>query len=320
MTVQSFGHWTTAAEVISGHRLPGVRAVVTGGASGIGEETARVLAGAGAEVVVAGRNRANGEAAVARIRRATGSDRVGFELLDLGSLASVAEFTERYLAVGGPLDLLVNNAGVMAAPFSQTADGFELHFGTNHLGHFALTLGLLPALRAAAAPRVVVLSSRAHSLSDVHLDDLHYQRRRYAPWEAYGQSKTANVLFAVGFSRRFGPEGIQANAVMPGVFLSPLWRHTGQWSESSERRQERGDRRSPSGWKTIEQGAATSVWACVAPELAGVGGAYLDDCAITPAIHGRGGAGMRDGVHMSYASDPERAELLWEVSEKLIAR
>ncbi|WP_035847885.1 SDR family NAD(P)-dependent oxidoreductase [Kitasatospora azatica] len=310
-----FGPNSTAAEVVAGHDLSGTTAVVTGAASGIGVETARALAGAGARVLVAARDAARGEATAADIRRSTGNPQVAFELLDLASLRSVREFAARYLADGRPLHLLVNNAGVMATPFGLTEDGFELQFGTNHLGHFTLTTALLPALRAAGGARVVSLSSRAHGIDDVHLDDPNFAHRRYDPWAAYGQSKTANMLFAVGLTNRHAAEGITSNAVMPGVILSPLWRHTPQWGQ---RRQDADGRiGTPPGWKTAEQGAATSVWAAVAAELQGVGGRYLDDCAV--ARPWPGGGSMPGGHYRPYALDPDRAEALWRLSETLVA-
>jgi len=241
--------YVTASEVVSGHDLSGMNVIVTGGTSGLGAETVRVLAAAGAHVVTAGRSRgAAGLPAPAE-----------FEELDLASLESVDAFVRRW---NRPLHLLINNAAVMRTPFGRTADGFELQFGTNHLGHFALTTGLLPALRDAGAARVVVLSSRGHRRSDVDFGDPNYLRRPYDPWEAYGQSKTANCLFAVGLTLR----AVSANAVAPGAIQTSLMRHMPQeelaargWLDSA------GNRVNGPGpeWKTIEQGAATTVWAAV---------------------------------------------------------
>lgn len=295
--------YATASEVIRGHDLTGMNVIVTGGTSGLGAETVRVLAAAGAHVVAAGRSRgAAGLPAPAE-----------FEELDLASLESVDAFTRRW---SRPLHLLICNAGVMRAPFGRTADGFELQFGTNHLGHFALATGLLPALRDAAGARVVVLSSRGHRRSDVDFDDPNYLHRPYDPWEAYGQSKTANCLFAVGLTRR----GMPANAVAPGAIHTPLMRHMPReelaargWLDPA------GDRvNGPGpGWKTIEQGAATTVWAAVAPELEGAGGKYLDNCAAAQPWTGQGEVPF--GFYAPYALDPEHAERLWTLSEKLIA-
>jgi NAD(P)-dependent dehydrogenase (short-subunit alcohol dehydrogenase family) len=318
---EQFGATSTAAEVIAGHDLTGKVAVVTGGASGIGEETARALAGAGARVIVAGRGAERGREAVARIRVGAGERAGGveFEQLDLGSLASVEQFAKRRLATGDPLHLLVNNAGVMAAPLGRTEDGFELQFGTNHLGHFALTTALLPALREAGTARVVVLSSRAHRRGDMDFEDPNYLHRDYDAWQAYGQSKTANALFAVGFSRRYADQGITANSLMPGAIMTNLQRHMSEqdltsmgWADAAQQKTVMA------GWKTIEQGAATSVWAAVAPELAGRGGLYLDDCAI--ARPWTGSAEVPSGYYLPYAVDPDHAERLWSLSEQLVTR
>jgi NAD(P)-dependent dehydrogenase (short-subunit alcohol dehydrogenase family) len=318
---EQFGATSTAAEVVAGHDLTGKVAVVTGGASGIGEETARALAGAGARVIVAGRGAERGREAVERIRSGAGerAGSVEFEQLDLGSLASVEQFAKRRLATGDALHLLVNNAGVMATPLGRTEDGFELQFGTNHLGHFALTTALLPALRAAGTARVVVLSSRAHRRSDVDFEDPNYLRRSYDAWDAYGQSKTANALFAVGLTRRHADAGITANSLMPGAIMTNLQRHipTGDltamgWADAA------GRPVTPAGWKTVEQGAATSVWAAVTPELDGRGGLYLDNCAV--ARPWTADDNVPNGHYLPYALDPEHAERLWSLSEELVSR
>jgi len=263
----------TALDVVAGVDLLGREAIVTGGIGGIGYETALALASAGARVVIAGRDRDRGEAAATALTAAARGGPVVFRHLDLASLASIANWTSGHNATGKPCHILVANAGVMASPLSRTEDGFELQFGTNHLGHFAFTVGLLPSLRAAGGARVVVLSSSAHRRADVDFDDPNYLVREYDPWQAYGQSKTANALFAVALHPRFAADGITANAVMPGMIATDLQRHMSD--------AERARRRWPAhGWITPEQGAATSVWAAVAPELSGVGGQYLDACAI----------------------------------------
>jgi NAD(P)-dependent dehydrogenase (short-subunit alcohol dehydrogenase family) len=296
--------YPTASEVVSGHDLTGMNVIVTGATSGLGAQTALVLASAGARVVAAARRRDD-------IRLPPG---VEFEELDLASLASVDAFTRRW---SRPLHLLVNNAGVMRTPLGRTADGFELQFGINHLGHFALTSGLLPALRDAGAARVVALTSRGHRRGDIDFDDPNYLRRPYDPWVAYGQSKTANCLFAVGLTQR----GVPANAVAPGMIQTPLMRHMPRPEQD-----ERGwldaagspVQRPGPGWKTVEEGAATTVWAAVAPELAGVGGKYLDNCAIAEPWAGDGE--VQAGYYAPRALDPDRAERLWALSEKLTAR
>lgn len=296
--------YATTSEVVSGHDLTGMNVIVTGGTSGLGAETARVLAAAGARVVVAGRSRGPAELPAP----------AEFEELDLASLRSVDAFVRRW---NRPLHLLINNAGVMRTPFGRTADGFELQFGTNHLGHFALTTGLLPALRDAGEARVVVLSSRGHRRSDVDFDDPNYLHRPYDPWEAYGQSKTANCLFAVGLTQR----GMAANAVAPGAIQTSLMRHMPHgelaergWLDSA------GNRVNGPGpeWRTVGQGAATTVWAAVAPQLRGVGGKYLDNCAIAGPWTGQGEVPY--GFHAPYALDPDHAERLWTLSEKLTER
>lgn len=315
----SFGSQTTAAEVAAGHDLRGRNVIVTGGTSGLGAETARVLAGAGATVLLTGRDRAKGEAAAARVRQATGNQDVTSGVLDLGSLASVAAFAARFLAAGRPLHLLINNAGIMATPLAYTQDGFESQFGTNHLGHHALTTGLLPALQAAGTARVVCLSSRAHRRSDIDFDDPNYRHRPYDPWQAYGQSKTANALFAVALTGRCQAHGITANAVMPGAISTGLQTHLTRdqllslgWAGSG------GTLEPGPDWKTVEQGAATTIWAALAPELDGIGGRYLQDCAI-----GRPWTQNSDppnGYYLPYALDPSHAQRLWDLSENLTSK
>jgi NAD(P)-dependent dehydrogenase (short-subunit alcohol dehydrogenase family) len=289
--------------------LSGKESIVTGGYGGLGYETAKALANAGARVVVAGRDATKGEAAVARLRAATGNDKIVFRPLDLASLESVTTWASRHAATGKPLHILVNNAAVMATPLTRTADGFESQFGVNHLGHFAFTVGLLPCLRAAGHARVVCLTSSAHRRSDIDFDDPNYEHRTYDPWQAYGQSKTANALFTVGFTARYAKDGVTANAVMPGAINTGLQRHLDE-----EALRERGWL-DTSGWKTPEQGAATSIWAALAPELDGVSGAYLEDCAIaTPWL--QDGA-LPGGHYLPYALDPGNAERLWRLSHKL---
>jgi NAD(P)-dependent dehydrogenase (short-subunit alcohol dehydrogenase family) len=297
-----FGAESTAAEVIAGIDLSGRRAVVTGASSGIGVETARVLAGAGAEVTLAVRDVAAGERTAAGIE---GDTRVA--RLDLADLASVRAFAAAW---DGSLHLLVNNAGVMAVPeLTRTPEGRELQFATNHLGHFALALGLHGAL-AAEGGRIVAVSSSAHLRSPVVFDDLDFRFRDYDPWAAYGQSKTANVLFAVGATARWADAGIFANALMPGGIATNLQRHL----EPGYMQRVRGNANLPI--KTVEQGAATSVLVATAPELEGVGGRYFEDCNEAPVVGERGGLGAR-GV-APYALDPDNADRLWEVSSRLV--
>jgi len=210
----------------------------------------------------------------------------------------------------------VNNAGIMATPLTRTAEGFESQFGVNHLGHFALATGLLPTLRAAGGARVVVLSSRAHRRSDVDFDDPNYHHRAYDRWQAYGQSKTAAALFAVGLTARHREDGITANAVVPGAIMTDLQRHIPAaelrdmgWAD------DRGIRKDVPGWKTVEQGAATTIWAAVAAELDGVGGRYLEDCAI--AVPWTVDGVPPTGCYLPYLLDPGHAERLWALSGRL---
>ncbi|MFC4906081.1 SDR family NAD(P)-dependent oxidoreductase [Actinomadura gamaensis] len=314
----TFDSTSTASDVIAGHDLSGVNAVVTGGAAGLGAETARALASAGARVTLAVRDTARGETAARRIAAETGNPRVEHTELDLASLASVRACAARLLDRGEPLHLLVNNAGVMATPLTFTADGFESQFGINHIGHFALTTALYPVLRAADGARVVVLSSRAHRRGDVDFDDPNYRHRPYDPWESYGQSKSANALFARGLTDRWADAGVTANAVQPGMIMTDLQRHIPRdelielgWADAD------GNIITPPGWKTVEQGAATPVWAAVAPELGGIGGRYLDNCAI--AEPWTSGGDPPHGHYLPRILDPDLADRLWTLSEKLIA-
>jgi NAD(P)-dependent dehydrogenase (short-subunit alcohol dehydrogenase family) len=306
--VTPFSAQSTAADVIEGIDLSGRRAVVTGGASGIGIETARALAGAGAEVTLAVRNRAAGERTAADIAESTWAKPVLVAPLDLADTESVAAFVAGW---DGPLDILVSNAGIMASPEMRTPRGWEMQFATNHLGHFALATGLHGALAAAGAARVVSVSSSAHLRSPVVFDDIHFLRREYEPWAAYGQSKTANVLFAVEATRRWAADGITVNALMPGGIRTALQRYVSD-EELDRMRAQSG---APAAqWKTPEQGAATSVLVAASPLLAGVSGRYFEDCN-EAALNV---PGTRRGV-AAYALDPEAARQLWEVSVATLA-
>jgi NAD(P)-dependent dehydrogenase (short-subunit alcohol dehydrogenase family) len=305
-----FGHDSTAAEVVEGIDLTGKRAIVTGGASGIGVETAGALAGAGAAVTIAVRGTGDGEEVAAAIRSSTGNDAVTVAPLELTDTASIGA-----LAAGwdGPLDILINNAGVMAIQeLTLTDRGREMQFATNHLGHFSLALGLHDALAAADGARIASVSSSGHLRSPVVFDDLDYAFRDYDPFGAYGQSKTANVLFAVEATRRWADDGITANALMPGGIATKLQRHVGGSEYMKERAAQVGYE-----IKTSEQGAATSVLLATSPQLDGVGGRYFEDCNEAPVVERREGAGM-SGV-ANYALDPGNAERLWDVSLELIA-
>jgi NAD(P)-dependent dehydrogenase (short-subunit alcohol dehydrogenase family) len=226
--VTKFGADTTASEVSDGIDLRGKVALVTGGSGGLGQETARVLAARGARVILTARDVPKGEAVAEGIRASTGNQDVEVAELELGSLNQIRVFAERFLARHSTLHILVDNAGVMACPPAKTADGFELQFGSNHLGHFLATCLLVPALHRGAPSRVVSVSSRGHHMSPVVFDDIQFERRPYDKWLAYGQAKTANVLFAVGLERRLGPRGVHANALHPGGIMTELSRHLQQ--------------------------------------------------------------------------------------------
>ncbi|MFD9705908.1 SDR family NAD(P)-dependent oxidoreductase [Lentzea sp. NPDC059081] len=299
MIETEFGFSSTAAEVAQGIDFTGKRVVVTGGSSGIGVETARALAGIGAEVTLAVRDVAAGE----KVAKDIGGT-VEVARLDLTDLASVDEFTRSWR---GPLHVLVNNAGVMATPEQYTEQGWEWQFATNHLGHFALATGLHGALKAAGNARIVSLTSRGHMLSPVIFDDVHYAFRTYEPWGAYGQSKTANVLFAVEATRRWAADGITANAVMPGAIYTNLQRHIGPTGVD------------PAIIKTTGQGAATSVLVATSPLLEGIGGRYFDDCNETRTADRRDETPPMRGV-ARFALDPDNAARLWTYSETLLAK
>lgn len=304
----AFGASSTAAEVVAGLDLHGQMMIVTGASSGIGIETARALAAAGAAVTLAVRDTAAGERTAADIKDSTGNDTVRVEQLDLADLASVDAFTARWR---GPLHVLVNNAGVMMTPESYTPPGWELQFAINHLGHFALAAGLHAALAETGAARIVSVSSIGHGNSDVVLDDLFFDRRPYDPGQAYGQSKTAQVLFAVEATRRWAEDGITSNALMPGGIFTNLQRHWDPDVLASAKAQH------GSAAKTPEQGAATSVLLATSTELTGVGGRYFEDCHEAAVV-----TEIVDGLHgvRAYALDPDRAARLWEVSAALVNR
>ena len=306
-----YGHDTTAAEVARGIDLSGRRIIVTGGASGIGVETARALAGTGADVTLAVRDLAAGERTAGEITESTGNSDVHAQYLDLTDRASITAFATTWT---GPLHVLVNNAGVMASPETRTPEGWELQFATNHLGHFALALGLHDALAADGAGRIVAVSSVAHRRSPVVFEDIHFERRAYDPWLAYGQSKTANVLFAVEATRRWSGDGITANALMPGAIDTNLGRYMDP-AALEALRQAITQRRGGISFKTPQQGAATSVLLAASPRLADIGGRYFEDCNEAEVVTS-GEVAMR-GV-AAYALDPESATRLWEMSLEMV--
>jgi NAD(P)-dependent dehydrogenase (short-subunit alcohol dehydrogenase family) len=301
-----FGAHSTADEVLAGIDLSGKLAIVTGGYSGLGLETTRALTKAGARVVVPARRPDTAWKALA------GLDGVELDELDLGDLESVRAFADRFLDSGRAVDLVIDNAGIMACPETRVGPGWEAQFATNHLGHFALVNRLWPAIEPGCA-RVVSVSSRAHHFSGMRWDDVHW-RTGYDKWQAYGQAKTANVLFAVHLDKLGADRGVRAFSLHPGGILTPLQRHLPK-AEMVERGwiDEQGNVLNPSGFKSPEQGAATQVWAATSPQLAGMGGVYLEDCDIAEsAVDGDESSGVR-----AWATDPEQAERLWTLSAEL---
>ena len=302
--VTSFGASSTAAEVIKGIDLGGKRAIVTGASSGIGVETARALASAGAKLTLAVRNVEAGQHTVEDILSTNGHSKVLVAPLDLADQASIAAFVARW---HGPLHILVNNAGIMAAPLMRTTEGWEMQFATNHLGHFALATGLHDALAAAGGARVVVVSSVGHINGEVVFDDINFEHRPYDAWAAYSQSKTANILFAVEAAKRWASDRITVNALNPGRIVdTDLKRYIGELSNSPATFEPNSTGVS---WKSIPQGAATSVLLASSPFLEGVSGRYFEDCNEA----GPNQPGTCRGV-ARYAVDPEKAARLWEVS------
>ncbi|MET8448128.1 SDR family NAD(P)-dependent oxidoreductase [Streptomyces sp. NPDC005209] len=297
---------STADDVLRGIDLTGRLAIVTGGYSGLGLETTRALVRAGARVVVPARRPDTAREALA------GLGGVEVDALDLGDLESVRGFAERFLASGRTVDFVINNAGIMACPETRVGPGWEAQFATNHLGHYALVNRLWPAIAPGGA-RVVSVSSRGHHYSGIRWDDVQW-REDYDKWPAYGQAKTANVLFAVHLDKLGRDAGVRAFSLHPGGILTPLQRHLSR-AEMVEAGwiDENGDLVDPEAFKTPEQGAATQVWAATSPQLEGKGGVYLEDCDIAePAPADGARAGVKD-----WATDPEQAARLWELSAEL---
>ncbi|QRK07354.1 SDR family NAD(P)-dependent oxidoreductase [Archangium violaceum] len=317
---QLFGATSTTDEVLEGRDLSGKRILVTGVSAGLGIETARALVAHGAHVVGAARNLEKAEAATRGAQAAgAGSGRLELVELDLASLASVRRCANNLLRQGKPFDVVIANAGVMACPFGLTEDGFELQFGTNHLGHFVLVNRIASLLRAGA--RVVSLSSSGHRYADVDLDDPHFERTHYEPFVAYGRSKTANILFAVELDRRLRERGVRTTAVHPGAIKTELGRHLPDDALSTFVERTNADLaaqgKQPFALKTIPQGAATSVWAGVVAEADEVGGRYCENCHVTTRVTLDPLDPSSEGVR-PYALDLERAAALWAKSEALV--
>lgn len=311
-----FNALSTADDVVRGVDLTGVRALVTGASSGIGVETAKALARAGAEVVLAVRDERAGWAALAEIVSETGSRRVRGVQLDLADRGTIGRLVDDWR---GPLHLLINNAGVMACPLARTREGWERHFATNYLGHFELALGLHEALcRGADArgeARIVSVSSGAHALAAVNFEDPHFERRRYDPWTAYAQSKTAAALFAVEASARWAHDGIVAHAVNPGFAATRLQRYV---QPDTRKAWDEMERRGLLRRKTVRQGAATTLVAALAREFARKGGRYLSDCNEAAPMADSSDAAFEPNSVREWARDPQASSLLWEMSLDMV--
>jgi NAD(P)-dependent dehydrogenase (short-subunit alcohol dehydrogenase family) len=317
-----FGATSTTDDVLSGLTLQGKRILVTGVSAGIGVETARSLVAHGANVVGAARDLDKAEAATTQVRKDAAVNGGSFELvaLDLASLKSVRACADGQLATNKPFDVVIANAGVMATPFGHTADGFETQFGTNHLGHFVFVNRIAPLIRAGG--RLINLSSSGHRFSNVDLKDPNFEQTPYEPFAAYGRSKTANILFAVAFDQRHRERGIRAAAVHPGGIQTELGRHMDQSHIQAMidqmNKQLVAEGKSAFQWKTIPQGAATSVWAGVAASADEIGGRYCENCHVGNIVPDDATiSAISEGVR-GYALDPNAAEALWKKSEELV--
>jgi NAD(P)-dependent dehydrogenase (short-subunit alcohol dehydrogenase family) len=320
-TMTTFGATSTTDDVLSGINLKGKRILVTGVSAGLGVETARSLAAHGADVVGTARDLAKAErATVIRENAARGGGSLDLIPLDLASLKSVRACADQLLKTGKPFDVVIANAGVMATPFGHTEDGFETQFGTNHLGHFVLVNRIAPLIRTGG--RVINLASSGHRFSNVHLEDPNFERTPYDPFVAYGRSKTANILFSVAFDRRHRERGVRAAAVHPGGIQTELGRHFGsdqlQKIVDQINQQLASEGKGPFQWKTIPQGAATSVWAAVVAPADEIGGRYCEDCHVGRVVPDDATiTAVSEGVR-AYALDPANAEALWKKSEEMV--
>ncbi|ROS01145.1 NAD(P)-dependent dehydrogenase (short-subunit alcohol dehydrogenase family) [Sinobacterium caligoides] len=339
MTVeqQCYGAQTTTDEVVAGIDLSGKTAVITGASGGLGAEVARALASRGATVVLASRDLQRTQRKAEEIAEQTGNHQLQAVAIDLADLDSVRAAATAIRSSHPVIDILVNNAGVMACEFGLTKQGFESQFGVNHVGHFVFTLGLIESLQAATAARVVVLSSGGHKYGDVDLTDPNFQQREYNKWAAYGAAKSANAQFAVGLNQRYGSAGITANAVHPGVIITDLGRHLteddiaflmGENSSASSANDvsaendssdnvgtPQGGRGAASMFKSVEQGAATTVWAATSPMLTGCGGLYLENCQVAAQVD----VGVQSHGYYPHALDSTAADALWQLTEQLVA-
>jgi NAD(P)-dependent dehydrogenase (short-subunit alcohol dehydrogenase family) len=319
---EAFGATSTTEDVLSGIDLHGKRILVTGVSAGLGVETARSLAAHGANVIGTARDLAKAEVATAQIRKDAAENGGSFELveLDLASLASVRNCADQLLRKGEPLDVIIANAGVMATPFGHTVDGFETQFGTNHLSHFVLVNRIAKLLRAGG--RLVNVASSGHRFSNVNLDDPNFERTPYDPFLAYGRSKTANILFAVAFDQRYRGRDIRAAAVHPGVIQTELGRHMDpamvKAMMAQLEKQLAAEGKSSFPWKTIPQGAATSIWAAVVVPAEEVGGKYCENCHVGQVVPDDVAISPTSEGVRAYALDPNAAEAFWKKSEEIV--
>lgn len=317
-----FGATSTTEDVLSGINLRGKRILVTGVSAGLGVETARSLVAHGAQVVGAARDLIKAGAATAQVQKDAVTGGGSFELveLDLANLKSVRVCAEKLLAKGEPFDVVIANAGVMATPFGHTADGFETQFGTNHLGHFVLVNRIAPLIRTPG--RLINVSSAGHRFSNVDLDDPNFERTPYEPFISYGRSKTANILFAVAFDKRHRARGVRAAAVHPGGIRTELGRYmdAAQMQKLVERIESELAKsgKGPFQWKTIPQGAATSVWAGVVAPADVVGGRYCENCHVSQIVPDDVTINAASEGVRGYALDAANAEALWKKSEELV--
>jgi NAD(P)-dependent dehydrogenase (short-subunit alcohol dehydrogenase family) len=318
----SFGATSTTDDVLSGVNLKGRRILVTGASAGLGVETARSLASHGAQVVGAARDLNKAKVATEQVRKDAAANGGSFELveLDLGNLKSVRACADRLLTKGEAFDVVIANAGVMATPFGHTADGFETQFGTNHLGHFVLVNRI--AALICDGGRLINLSSLGHRYSNVDLEDPDFKRTPYEPFVAYGRSKTANILFAVAFDKRHRSRGIRAAAVHPGVIHTELARHVDA-SQIETIIEQRNQQLAAEGkalfqWKTVPQGAATSVWAGIVARAEEIGGRYCEDCHVADLVPDNMPTDAITAGVRGYALDVDNAEALWKKSEELV--
>ena len=322
MMANKFGATSTTEDVLSGVNLQGKRILVTGVSAGLGVETARALAAHGAHVVGAARDVTKAEAATAQVRQDAAGHGGSFELvaLDLASLKSVRACATELIAKGEPFDLVIANAGVMATPFGHTADGFETQFGTNHLGHFVLINRIAPLMRTGS--RLINLASSGHRFANVDLQDPNFEHTPYEPFIGYGRSKTANILFAVAFDQRHRGRGVRAAAVHPGGIQTELGRHMGHEQLEAMvdqiNKQGAAQGKGPFQWKTIPQGAATSVWAGVIAPADEIGGRYCENCHVGNIVADNVTiSAVSEGVR-AYALDPATAQALWQKSEEMV--